>query len=84
MSSIEKLKQALKRRPNTFDWQDARRILEHEGYIEDTGGKISGSRVRFEDSNGTMFVLHKPHPNNELKAYVVRSLADFLEQEGKL
>ena len=84
MSSIEKLKQKLKRRPKTFDMNDAHRILEYEGYLEDTSGKTSGSRIRFEDINGVSFVFHKPHPNNELKSYVVNNLADFLEQEGKL
>ena len=84
MSSIEKLKQKLKSRPKTFNMKDAHRILEHEGYQEDTSGKTSGSLVRFEDSKGVSFVLHKPHPSSELKSYVVNNLADFLEQEGKL
>lgn len=84
MSTIEKLKRELKRRPKTFDWNDARRILKHEGYEEDATGKTSGSRVRFEDVEGISVVLHKPHPGNNLKTYVIRSLAEFLEKEGKL
>jgi len=78
------MKQELKNRPKTFDWNDARRILIYEGYQEDTGGKTSDSRVRFEDAEGISFVLHKPHKGNELKAYNVHDLVDFLEQEGKL
>lgn len=27
-------------------------------------------------------LLHKPHPQKELKAYQVRQLRDLLEQEG--
>jgi len=84
LGSIEKLKQELKRRPKTFDLKDARRILEHEGYQEEAGGNTSGSRVRFENADGVSFVFHKPHPNSELKAYIIRNLADSLEQEGKL
>ena len=84
MSSIEKLKKKLKSRPKTFDFHDARRILEYAGYQEDKSGKTSGSRVRFESKNGVSFVLHKPHPDSVLKAYNIRFLADLLEREGKL
>ena len=84
MSAIEKLKQRLKSRPKTFAYNDAKRILEHEGYAEDASGRTSGSRVRFENADHSSFVLHKPHPDSMLKSYVVDSLADFLEQEGKL
>ena len=45
MTTIDKLKKKLKARPKTFDYRDAKRILEHEGYAEDTGGKTSGSKV---------------------------------------
>ena len=84
MSTIEKLKQELKARPNTFDWKDAKRILEHEGYMEEKGGRTSGSRSRFENEEKASFVLHRPHPEGSMKAYAVKSLANFLEQEGKL
>jgi len=84
MSTIEKLKQELKRRPKTFEWREAKRILEHEGYLEDTSGKTSGSRVRFENDEGLSFVVHKPHSDSKMKSYAIRDLASFLEQEGKL
>jgi hypothetical protein len=84
MSTIEKLKKELKARPKTFDYMDARRLLVHEGYEEDTGGKTSGSRVKFANSAGVTFALHKPHPEKNLKEYAVNDLADFLEKEGKL
>jgi len=84
MSTIEKLKQELKRRPKTFKWKDAKRILEHEGYVEDTSGKTSGSRIRFENEEGVSFVLHKPHLDSNMKSYIIRDLASFLEQERKL
>jgi len=84
LSSIEKLKQELKRRSKTFGFNDAYRILEHEGYRKDTSGTTSGSRVRIENADRVSFVLHKTHPNSVLKAYIIRNLAYFLEQEGKL
>ena len=84
MTTIDKLKKKLKARPKTFDYRDAKRILEHEGYAEDTGGKTSGSKVMFKDNNGTGIVMHKPHPESEMKSYSIDDVATFLENEGKL
>jgi hypothetical protein len=84
MTRIEKLKAKLKTRPNDFEWNDAKRILEHEGYIEDTGGKTSGSKVAFVNSGGGTFIAHKPHPDNKLKKYSIEDLVSFLEKEGVL
>jgi hypothetical protein len=84
LSTIEKLKLKLKERPTTFAFNDAARILTHEGYAEDTGGRTSGSRVRFINSEGVGISLHKPHPDSDLKKYAIDAVADFPEQEGKL
>ncbi|MDR1292092.1 MAG: type II toxin-antitoxin system HicA family toxin [Clostridiales Family XIII bacterium] len=79
---IEKLIERLKSRPKTFKYSDAKRVLEHFGYQEDTGGKTSGSYVQFVHSEHAPISLHKPHPGNELKAYLVRYIAEQLEAEG--
>jgi hypothetical protein len=84
VSKIEKLKQELKSRPKTFSYLDAKRILLHEGYEEDPGGKTSGSRVRFINRQGEAFTLHKPHPGNQMKQYAINGLANFLEEGGKI
>ena len=84
MSTIEKLKLNLKSRPKTFKWSDMTRILSDVGYAENTGGKTSGSRVRFTHNNAAPIILHKPHPGNEMKQYVVKFVADMLESEGLL
>jgi len=84
MSTIEKLKQKLKGRPKTYDWNDLSRVLINLGYSENTSGKTSGSRIRFTHPTAPLIILHKPHPGNEMKLYVINSIVDTLEMEELL
>ena len=84
MGSVEKLKQALRGRPKTFDWSDLRRVLLSMGYTECLGGKTSGSRVRFTRPSAPPIVLHRPHPGNQMKQYAIKLVVDVLETEGLL
>ena len=84
MSTIEKLRENLKSRPKVFDWSDMTRVLLSLGYTERVGGKTSGSRVRFIHKTAAPIVLHRPHPGNEMKQYMVKFVADMLEGEGLL
>ena len=77
MGQKEKLIEQLKSRPKTFTFHDAEVLLD---YLEFT--KTSGSRVMFTSEEHGSILLHKPHPQKELKAYQVRQLCDLLEQEG--
>ena len=81
MGKIEKLKQDLKARPKTYNWQDVVQVLESVGYRQNKSGKTSGSRVRFVHSKAAPLVLHKPHPGNEMKRYMIKYIADKLESE---
>ena len=47
-----------------------------------TKGKTSGSRVMFVNEKHGCILLHKPHPQKELKAYQIKQLIEILEQEG--
>ena len=84
MSTIEKLKQELKTRPKTFDWNDLIRLLSHFGYEENKCGKSTGSRVRFTHPTAALIILHRPHPGNQMKRYAIRLVADILESEKML
>jgi len=46
-------------------------------------GKTSGSRVRFIHSNYSDIILHKPHPNPELKSYQLKQIIIQLNKEGR-
>ena len=63
-------------------FSDAVILLEHYGYMQDNKGKTSGSRVRFVCEGHASILLHRPHPQKELKEYVIRDLHNLFEQEG--
>ncbi|WML89080.1 type II toxin-antitoxin system HicA family toxin [Thiothrix lacustris] len=52
------------------------------GYTQEEG---DGSRVKFDNGNATDLInLHKPHPGNEVKAYVIRQVREKLTTGGML
>ena len=61
---------------------DAVLLLEHYGYKQDNKGKTSGSRIRFTCEGHCDILLHKPHPQKELKEYVIKDIKAVFEQEG--
>ncbi len=79
MSKIEKEIERLKSRPKDFTYDEAKRVLNKFGFIENNKGKTSGSRVKFIDKNNIIIELHKPHPKNVLKAYQINLIISKLE-----
>jgi len=57
-----------------------RTLLVMLGYQELQG---NGSRVKFDNGNPEDLInVHKPHPNEEMKAYMVRQIRDKLQNGG--
>ena len=81
MGQKEKLIQRLKSKPKDFTYDEAEALLKNLGYILSNKGRTSGSRVMFESEEHGDILLHKPHPQKELKAYQIKQLIDILEQE---
>lgn len=81
MSKKEKLIQKLKAQSKSFSYEDAKILLEYLNFLENNKGKTSGSRVMFSSETHGNIMLHKPHPQKELKSYQIKQLKDFLEQE---
>ena len=79
MSKKEKLIARLLGKPKDFQYNEAKVLLEYFGFEERNKGKTSGSRVEFVKGNNTI-LLHKPHPNGELKSYQVKQLIDTLKE----
>ena len=80
MSRQEKLLAKLLNKQTGFTWPELVTLLRGLGYRQIKG---DGSRVKFD--NGTpqaMINLHKPHPGNELKAYVKRQVIEHLKAGG--
>lgn len=81
MSKKEKLIQKLKAQSKSFSYEDAKILLEYLNFLENNKGKTSGSRVMFSSETHGNIMLHKPHPQKELKSYQIKQLKNFLEQE---
>ena len=81
VSTVEKLKNRLLSKPKDFTYDEAKRLLESFGFSENNKGKTSGSRVIFfRKSDEKIFYLHRPHPQNTLKLYVIKALIDFINE----
>jgi predicted RNA binding protein YcfA (HicA-like mRNA interferase family) len=75
MARIEKLVEKFKTVPKDLTWQELVKILNHFGYHElSKRGKTGGSRRRFVNANNDIISLHKPHPGNIVKQYVIRQI----------
>lgn len=79
MSKIKKEIERLKSRPKDFTYDEAKRVLNNFGFIENNKGKTSGSRVKFIDGQNRIIELHKPHPKNILKSYQVNLIINKLK-----
>jgi len=84
MSKKEKLIKRLKSRPKDFSYNELVTLLGHLGFGEDTGGKTSGSAVKFVNDKGYVIYIHRPHPGNILKEYHIRNVLKELKEEGLL
>jgi len=83
MGQKEKLIAKLRSSPRGFTFDEAESLLGHLTYHRSNKGKTSGSRVIFtSEMYNTKIMLHKPHPQKELKEYQVKQLIELLEQEG--
>lgn len=80
MSRDEKLLAKLLNEQASFTWQELVTLLRRLGYEQLEG---SGSRVKFDNGDPRALIsLHRPHPGNELKAYVRRQIIDHLKAGG--
>jgi len=84
MSRKEKLLERLKQRPKDFTWDELSTLLRQLGYRQVHTGKTGGSRRRFTHTAMPTISLHKPHPQNTLKRYVIDEVLAVLRQEGML
>ena len=84
MSRKDKLLLRLHRRPNELTWDELSVLLKSFGYKQAKPGKTGGSRRRFIHPTSATITLHKPHPNNILKIYVIDDILEFLKKEGML
>lgn len=80
MTQQQKLIEKFKAAKKTFKWNDLVAVLTALGFEQI---EAAGSRVLFS-RNGNDILLHKPHPGNEVKAYVLKQVKETLKQSGDL
>ncbi len=84
MGTNEKLVERLKNLPADFTFDEAARLLSLFGYTKHNKGKTSGSRVLFASPGKIPVMMHRPHPGNILKRYVVKQLLNELIINGDI
>ena len=62
-----------------FTWDELVRLLRGAGFEE---AKASGSRRRFSHPEGSVISLHRPHPDNIVKSYVLNEVRRCLTEEN--
>ena len=71
MSHIQKSIEKIKTHPKDFTWEELVKVMNHYGYTEFKKGKTGGSRRKFVNDQKDIINLHKPHPQNIVKHYVL-------------
>lgn len=77
MSKSEKLLAKFLETPTRSDltFQDLKIVMSKFGFVME---ERTGSRVAFTKEGEQPIMLHKPHPGNELKQYIVKQLQERL------
>lgn len=81
MGRREKLIARFLNRPKDFTWDELVRLLQGVGFEE---ARSAGSRRRFSHPKGPVILLHKPHPSNVVKSYVLDDVRRRLTEENLL
>lgn len=79
MSKFQKTLDKFLERParNDLTFQDLKTILSGFGF---TMQEREGSRVAFVKEGEQPILLHKPHPGNEIKTYMVKELQERIRK----
>jgi len=84
MGRKDKLLAKLQQRPRDFTWDELAALLNSLGYKQAKPGKTGGSRRRFVHPTAATITLHKPHPGNILKMYIINDILEVLKEEEML
>ena len=82
MSRRDKLIARFENRPKDLSWDELVRLLVALGYTEARTGKTSSSRRHFVHPSAPAIALHRPHPGNTVKMYVIDELLRVFGEEG--
>jgi hypothetical protein len=80
VSKRDKSLERLLAHPKDFTWEELVTVLKHFGYQELNG---TGSRRKFlNKATDQKLSLHKPHPRNIVKRYIIDIVITALVEDG--
>lgn len=84
MSKRDKTIKRLLSMPSDFTYAELKQVLSAYGFEELTGGKTSGSAVKFQnEKTGEKIYLHKPHPGDIVKRYVLQEVVRMIRRKRR-
>lgn len=85
MSTKEKLIDRFLSTPTDFTYGELVRLFRLFGFVESHKGRTSGTRVEFVNQNeGKAFMMHRPHPDNKTKLYVMKQVLEYLSKNSDI
>ena len=83
MSTRDKLVKRFKAMPRDFTFDEMIRLFAAFGFEVDNKGGTSGSRLALINrEKGLSYNMHRPHPDNAIKMYVMRQVMEFMVENG--
>lgn len=83
MNKHDKLLKRFYNLPKDFTFNEMVSLFTQFGFRLDNKGSSSGSRIEFvNDSNDDSFIMHKPHPANIIKGYMMKQAYNYLKAKG--
>lgn len=85
MSRKSKLIDRFLSMPTDFTYDELVRLLAISGFVECSKDRTSGSRVEFVNRDeGKTIMMHKPHPDNRIKVYVMKQVLEYLSKNSDI
>lgn len=83
MTTKDKLIDRFLKQPKDFTFDELVQLFKIYGFEKGNKGTTSGSRVEFVNAEKNMcYIVHKPHPSNIIKGYVMKQVLSFLKTNG--
>lgn len=79
MNKKDKLIKRFRTLPRDFTFDEVVSLFQCYGFELINKGATSGSRVKFYNAvDQNAYIMHKPHPSNIIKGYVMRDILNYL------
>ena len=79
MNKKEKLIKRFRALPRDFTFEEVESLFQGFGFVLVNKGSTSGSRIKFFNKvDQNAYIMHKPHPSNIIKGYIMRDILHFL------